>query len=564
MTEEVIARQGERPWLRHYEQGVPTTLSYPEVPLFRFLDESSERFPERPACTFFGATLTYRTLRNLADRFAAALVQLGLRPGGKVSLHLPNCPQFLIAYYGTLKAGGVVVPFNPLYTEREIALQLKDSGAEISVVLDMLYPRVAAVLGDTSVRHIIFTGVQDYLPPLLRLLYPLKARREGHWVTVPESPTVHRFKRLLERAPAQPPQVEVKPDDVAVLLYTGGTTGTPKGAMLTHRNLVANTIQSISWFTMVREGQDTTLGVLPFFHSYGMTVVMNFSVRTGGHIVLLPRFSPDDVLKAIQRYRPAYFPGVPTMYIALLNHPRISRYNLRSIKACISGAAALPMEVQRRFEEVTGGKLVEGYGLTEASPVTHCNPIFGLRKAGSIGIPFPDTEAKIVDVETGTRDLPPGEIGELVIRGPQVMKGYHNRPDETAAALRDGWLYTGDIARMDEDGYFYIVDRKKEMIITGGFNVYPREVEEVLYQHPAVKEAAAIGVPDPYKGEVVKAFVVLKEGETATAEELIEFCRQRLAPYKVPRSVEFRTELPKTLVGKILRRVLMEEERKKA
>ncbi len=548
------------PWLRFYEPGVPHTLVYPDVPIPAFLDETAARFATHPATTFFGATMSYRTLQMMADRFAASLHRLGLRAGDRVSLHLPNSPQYLIAYYGTLKAGGIVVPCNPLYVEREIAEQLIDSGAEIAVTLDLFYPRLVAVRQQTKVREVIVTGIQDYFPPLLRLLYPIKARREGHHVRIPKASDVHRFIEQLA-IPATTPTVRADPASLAVLLYTGGTTGTPKGAMLTHRNLVCNALQARSWYTKPRTGKESTLAVLPFFHSYGMTSVMNYAVSLGTRLILLPRFQVDDVLKAINRYHPTLFPGVPTIYTALINHPNIRRFALRSISACISGAAALPVEVQSRFEALTGGRLVEGYGLTEASPVTHTTPIFGVRKPGSIGIPIPDTDARIVDLESGTRTLGPGEVGELVIQGPQVMQGYWNKPEETAQTLRGGWLYTGDLARMDDDGYFFVVDRKKEMIITGGLNVYPRDVEEVLYGHPAVMEAAAIGVPDAYRGEVVKAFVVLKAGAQVTADDLIQHCRRGLAPFKVPKTVEFRTQLTKSLVGKILRRVLAEEER---
>ncbi|MDR7612346.1 MAG: long-chain fatty acid--CoA ligase [Armatimonadota bacterium] len=551
----------ERPWLRFYEPGVPPTLTYPSIPVHALLDDTAARFPDRPATVFFGATLTFRRLQDLSIRFAAGLAALGVRPGDRVSLHLPNCPQFLIAYYGALRVGAVVVPFNPLYVEREIEHQLTDSGAEVAVTLDLLYPRLEAVRSRTRVREMVITRIHDYFPPLLRALYPLRAWREGHRVRVPAGPAIRRFADLLE-AGRPAPAVAVDPAQTAVLLYTGGTTGVPKGAMLSHRNLVSNVLQARAWFTRLRPGQDTTLAVIPFFHSYGMTAAMNFSVSTGTRLVLLPRFQVDMVLQAIARYRPQIFPGVPTIYTALISHPQVRRYDLRSISACISGAAPLPVEVQTRFEELTGGRLVEGYGLTEASPVTHANPLFGTRKAGSIGIPFPDTDARILD-DAG-RTLPPGEVGELAVRGPQVMQGYWNRPDETAQVLREGWLLTGDMARMDEDGYFYIVDRKKEMIITGGLNVFPREVEEVLYTHPAVLEAAVVGTPDPYKGEVVKAFVVLRPGARATAEEIIEHCRRHLAPFKVPRAVEFRPQLPKSLIGKILRRVLAEEERARA
>lgn len=552
------------PWLRFYEPGVPPTLTYPDIPVPSLLTEAAARVPTHPATIFFGATMSYRTLQEMTDRFAAALLQRGLKPGLRVSVHLPNCPQFLIAYYGTLKAGGIVVPCSPLYVEREIAQQLVDSGAEIAVTLDMFYPRIAAVRQQTQVREVIVTGIQDYFPPLLRLLYPLRARRSGQQVLVPSTKDVHRWTDLLDSSANSAPLVRSDPSTPAVFLYTGGTTGTPKGAVLTHRNLVCNVHQIRAWYTKPRRGDESILAVLPFFHSYGMTSAMNYAVSLGTRLILLPRFQIDTVLKTINRYHPTLFPGVPTIYTAVLNHPKVQRYDLRSISACISGAAPLPVEVQSRFEALTGGRLVEGYGLTEASPVTHTTPIFGVRKQGSIGIPIPDTGARIVDAETGTRTLGPGEVGELVIQGPQVMQGYWNNPEETARTLRGGWLYTGDLAWTDEDGYFFIVDRKKEMIITGGENVFPREVEEVLYAHQAVLEAAAIGTPDPYKGEVVKAFVVLKPGAQATAAQLIEYCRTRLAPFKVPKAVEFRTELPKSLVGKILRRVLAEEDRKSA
>src|SRR2546422_304430 len=458
----------DRPWLRFYEPGVPHTLSYPRATVQSLLDDSAAQFGDRSAAVFFGAALSYRALRILVDRFAGALHRLGVQPGDRVSLHLPNCPQFLVAYYGALRAGAVVVPFNPLYVEREIEHQLIDSGAD----------------------------------------------------------------------------------------------GITKGARLSQRNVVCNVLQARAWFTGLRPGQDSTLAVIPFFHSYGMTAAMNLSISAGTRLILLPRFQVEIVLGAIAKYRPQLFPGVPTLYTAIISHPHVTAYSLRSGMACISGAAPLPVEVQTRFEHLTGGKLVEGYGLTEASPVTHANPISGLRKIGSIGVPFPDTDARIMD-GSGGRVLPPREVGELGIRGPPVIQGYWNHAAETAQILRDGWLFTGDLARMDADGFFYIVDRKKEMIITGGLNVFPREVEEVLYAHPGVLEAAAIGVRDPYRGEAVKAFVVLREGAHATADEITEHCRRNLAPYKVPRAVEFRTQLPKSIVGKILRRVLMEEERGK-
>ena len=552
-----------RPWLRFYEPGVPHTLAYPDIPVPALLDDSAARFPEHTATVFFGAAMRFRTLHRLTGRFAAALQRLGVRPGDRVALHLPNSPQFLIAYYGALRAGAAVVPFNPLYVEREIEHQLADSGAEVAVTLDLIYPRIAQVRQRTKVREIVVTSINDFFPPHLRVLYPLKARREGHLVRVPREPGIHRLTDLLGRADEAPP-ISIDSASVAVLLYTGGTTGVPKGAALTHRNLVSNVLQARAWFTQLRPGEDTVVAVIPFFHSYGMTSAMNFAVSAPARLVLLPRFQLDMVLNAIARYRPNVFPGVPTLYTAIINAPDLARYDLRSIQACISGAAPLPLEVQSRFEALTGGRLCEGYGLTEASPVTHANPIRGTRKPGSIGIPFPDTDATIVDGQTGTKTLAPGEVGELILKGPQVMEGYWHKPEETALVLRGGWLYTGDMAKMDEDGYFYIVDRKKEMIITGGLNVFPREVEEALYAHPAVMEAAAIGIPDKYRGEVVKVYVVRKPGARVTADEIIEHCKKLMAPFKVPRAVEFRDSLPKSLVGKILRRVLVEEEQAKA
>ncbi|MDR5708864.1 MAG: long-chain fatty acid--CoA ligase [Armatimonadota bacterium] len=550
-----------RPWIRFYDPGVPATLAYPDLPLGELLREAARKYGDRTAVVFFGRRISFRVLDALTDRFAVGLQRLGVRKGTPVSLHLPNCPQFVIAYYGILKAGGVVVPHNPLYTEREIAHQLRDSGAEVAITLSLMYPRVAAASRDTRVREIVYTGIHEYMPPLLRLLYPLKARREGQWVEVRRTAGVRPFGELLRDGVPQP--VRVASEDPAVYLYTGGTTGTPKAAVLTHRNLVCNCLQTAAWNSDFRPGEERALAVIPFFHSYGMTAVMNYAIWGGVTMILLPRWEPRMVLEAIRRYQPTMFHGVPTMYMALLGNPELLRYDLHSIRVCISGAMALPQEVQRRWEETTGGKLVEGYGLTEASPVTHCNPILGHRRPGSIGVPLPDTDARVVDPETG-EEVPPGEVGELVVRGPQVMQGYLNQPEETAAALREGWLFTGDMVWQDPDGFFYIVDRKKEMINVGGLKVYPREVEEVLYRHPAVQEAAAIPAPDLERGEVVKAFVVLRPGMQASAEELIAHCRRELAPYKVPRMVEFRDQLPKSLIGKVLRRVLAEEERARA
>lgn len=536
---------------------VPHQLHYPDIPLHRFLEESAKDYPNRTAIIFYGTEITYQELDDLAWRFATYLRRSGLSKGDRVALFLPNCPQFVIAFYGTLRAGGVVVTCNPLYKERELAFQLKDSAASILVALDMLYH---VALGEKKKRPtaiVLTTSVHDYLPPLLNFLAPLKGVKRIHY------PEVKDFKETIEGIQPEKTEVTINPrDDLAVIQYTGGTTGTPKGAMLTHYNLVANAVQLDAW-SYGGKGTDSVLCVLPFFHIYGLTVAMNFAVKSAATMILFPRFEAKPVLKAINRYHPNHFPGVPAMYMNLVNRSDIKKYDVSSIRRCLSGAAPLPVEILKKFETITGATLSEGYGLTEASPVTHANPLDdkSKRREGSIGLTLPDTEARIVDVVDG-RDLPVGEIGELFIRGPQVMKGYWNRTGDTSSTLRDGWLHTGDVAKMDADGYFYIVERIKDMINVSGFKAWPREIEEVLYEHPAVKEASVIGVPDSERGEVVKAFVVLQEDKASDIRgvELQEFCKQRLAAYKVPREIEFVKELPKSLIGKVLRRVLRERE----
>ncbi len=556
----------EKPWLISYEPQVPSTLEYPQRPLQANLEESARKYPGASATIFLDAKLTYGELNALSDRFAAGLQTLGVRKGDRVAIYLANCPQFVIGYYGALKAGAIVVPFNPLYAAREVEHQLCDSGAEVMLAMSRFYPIVRQVRPNTALRHVILTNIKEYFPPLTRVLFTVfRERKDGHYASISGDPSTGWFQDLLERAPGEPQPVQVVPGDTACLLYTGGTTGVPKGAELTHANLMSNAVMCKSWLYDAREGKEVTLAALPLYHSYGMTTCMNQSIYLAGAMVLIP--DPRDLaglMRNVNKHRPTLFPGVPTMYVAFNNFADIDKYDISSIRACISGAAALPVEVQKRFQELTGAHLVEGYGLSEASPVTHGNPVYGENRIGTIGLPWPDTEARIVDLETGEKELQPGEIGEMVIKGPQVMKGYWNMPQETANALRNGWLYTGDIAKMDEDGYFQIVDRKKDMIIAGGFNVYPRDVEEVLYEHPKVQEAVVAGIPDPYRGETVKAYVILKEGETATAEAIIQFCKGKMAKYKVPTAVEFRSELPKTNVGKILRRMLVEEERQKS
>jgi long-chain acyl-CoA synthetase len=554
----------EKPWLAHYPPEIPHHLEYPNKTLPDYLRETAEEFGGNDAIYFLGKTLTFREVYEQALTLANYLKQIGLQKGDRVSIMLPNCPQSVISYYGVLFAGGIVVQTNPLYTEHELEYQLNDSGATVLITLDMLYPKAAKAKANTKVKHLIITSIKDYLPTIKKWLYPFVQRKQQMIVKIEERSDQHLFSKIVARPNLTEINIKLDPaEDVALLQYTGGTTGVPKAAMLTHRNLIANTLMCAHWMYRCGKGTESILGILPFFHVYGMTTVMNLAVVQAYKMILLPRFDAETTLKTIEKLRPTLFPGAPTIYIALLNHPNLSRYDLSSIKVCISGSAPLPMEVQEKFEKVTGGKLIEGYGLTEASPVTHSNFVWdGKRVKGSIGVPWPDTEAKIISLETG-EEAKVNEIGELVVRGPQVMKGYWNQPHETENVLRDGWLYTGDVGYMDERGYFYIVDRKKDMIIASGYNIYPREVEEVLYEHPKVQEAVVVGVPHEYRGETVKAFVVLKQGEQCTEEELDQFMRSRLAAYKVPRIYEFRKELPKTAVGKILRRALLEEEMKK-
>jgi long-chain acyl-CoA synthetase len=564
VEEAKIEKPPEKPWYKFWPPGVRKHIDYPEVPLFEFLRDSAKKYPDKTAIIYFDRKITFRELDVLSDKFATALVDFGVKKGDKVAIFLPNIPQFVISYYGALKAGAIVTAISPLYKEREVEHQLNDSEAETIVVLDMLYPIVEKVWEKTKLRNVIVAGLKDYMPTFKAVLGSLLKKIPSR--KVERRANVYFFTELMARYEAKPPTVEINPrEDLAALQYTGGTTGISKGAMLTHMNLVSNAVMCKEWL-QANEAEEVVLTVLPLFHIYGMTTSMNAPIFFAGTMVMLPRFDAVAVLEAIQKYRVTVFCGAPTMYAMLLAHPDLKKYNLKSVKFCISGAAPLPPEVQKKFMEVTGGVLVEGYGLTESSPVTHANPLDKTMKTvkiGSIGIPWPDTDAKIVDIETGEKELPPGEIGELIVKGPQVMKGYWKMPEETAEVLRNGWLYTGDIGKMDEDGYFYITDRKKDLIKYKGYSVYPRELEDVLYEHPAVKLCGVIGKPDPVAGEIPKAFVVLKEGMTATEEELMKFVNEKVAPYKAIRELEIRKELPLSAVGKVLRRVLREEELKK-
>ena len=590
----------ELPWLKHYDKEVPFTLEYPEIPIFEILNKSVQNYPERTALIFFGKKITYRDLGRYVEALSNSLKRLGVEKGVKVALLLPNCPQYVITYFAVLRLGGTVVPVNPLSTERELKHIFCDAGVRVVVALDRLGARIEnvrkLVWGEGGLEkgsgqreaklleHVIYTSVADFLPFPLNLLYPLRERlsteakaavRKGirfrdllKGLTLraehlsAESSTVDQSSLASSSGKDdQKPSVDVH-RDIAVLIYTSGTTGVPKGVMLSHYALIVNASHCVVWGSI--NADDRMLAVLPLFHGFGMSVCMNAPIMAGASLVLVPRFDAGEVLKIIRRHRPTLFAGVPTMIVALINQPELKNYDLSSLRACYVGAASLPPEVKKQFEELTRSRLMEGYGLTEAVTAKCANPYRGLNKTGSIGIPFPDTVMRVVDTETGKKVLGPNEIGEIVLRSPDIMLGYYNQPESTAQAIRDGWLYTGDLGYMDEDGYFYIVERKKDMIITGGFNVYPREVEDVLYTHPAVKEACVVGAPDEYRGEAVVAFVVLREGETADEEELKNYCRQHLTPYKVPRVIEFRTDLPKSAIGKILRKELRRELQERA
>jgi long-chain acyl-CoA synthetase len=559
----------EHPWIAHYDKGVPATLNYPEAPLYHFLQESARKYPDR-ACTIFkGAAISFKEMDAITDHVAAGLADLGVKKGDRVGIFMPNTPQFVMAYFGILKAGGVVVATNPLYTPPEIAYQCKDAGVEIMFVMTNFYKTMKKAQPDTKIKTLIVTNLKEALPPVTSLLFTLaREKKMGFRIEGGLAPGDMWMKDLIASHRSAPrPPVDVTPDDTALFQYSGGTTGTSKGAVALHRNVVANTLQMKHWFVNMEDGKETLLMAIPLFHVYGMVAGMLYAIATGATMVMIPNARDiPDVLENINKYHPTTFPGVPTLYNAINNHPEVisGKINLRSIKSCISGSAPLLRETKERFEQLTGGKVFEGYGLSEAPTATHCNPLLGVNKTGSIGMPLPDVDCKVISLDDGETEMPMGEIGELVVNSPQVMKGYHNMPTETANSLRqlkDGktWLFTGDIVRMDEDGYFYIVDRKKELIKPGGFQVWPREVEEVIAAYPKVMEVGVAGIPDPYRGETVKAWIVLKPGETATPDESKAFCKEKLAPYKVPTHYEFRKELPKTTVGKILRRELVRQ-----
>ncbi|MGO9568141.1 MAG: long-chain-fatty-acid--CoA ligase [Desulfomonilaceae bacterium] len=542
-------------WLKSYHDAVPAEIAFEKITLSEALTRTAERFPNNPALLFQGTTVSFQKLDDMVSRFASALVALGARPGDKVALLLPNLVQMVVATYGTLRAGAVAVMNNPLYTDRELEHQYNDSGSKYLVSLDVLVPRMINLRQKTGIKKIVSCHIRDYLPFPLKQLFPFV--KKGMHLKTPAAPDVFEFTDLIKNYGPMPNPPKLEWESTAVLLYTGGTTGVSKGVELTHANLSCNVQQSAAWFPDFDPGGEIVVGCLPFFHSFGMTSAMNIGIYHGYADVLIPKPEPKPILEAIHKHKATYMPAVPTLYNGMINFPELKNYSLTSLKGCFSGGAPLPMETLRSFEKLTGAQICEGYGLTETSPVTHINPYGATTKPGTIGIPVSNTDAKLVDVDDYNKEITtPGVPGELCLKGPQIMKGYINRPDETAITLRDGWLLTGDIAIVDEEGYFTIVDRKKDMIISGGFNIYPRDVDEVLFAHPKVLEGCAIGVPDAYSGERIKAYVVLKEGETATAEEIIDYCKENLVKYKVPKYVEFVTDLPKSAVGKILRKEL--------
>ncbi len=556
--------EAPRPWTKFYGPDTPLNFEPQAMAVQDYLAQAARNTPERKAIVFQNWSMTYAELDRVSGVMAANLRRLGLRPGTRVAILLPNLPQTLISFFAVLKAGGTLVMMNPLYMEKELRDQITDSGAEFLITMDLLWAKVKDLRKQMRLKKILITSIADALAFPLSQLYRINAWKQKMGKDVPYGDgDIMPWKEAVKGQETHAHIVSDPRQEVAMLQYTGGTTGVPKGVMLTHYNLTANVQQCLAMLPELKTKHHTLLAVLPFFHIFGLTVCINLSVALAVTIIPFPRLVVDDLLKAIQKFKPTIFPAVPAIFMAMLQHKKLKEYRLSSIDYCISGSAPLPVEVMAQFEQITNAEIIEGYGLTEASPVTHFNPLHGKRKAGSIGIPMPGTEAAIVNMEGGAVSVPTGKLGELVIRGPQVMLGYWNRPDETASAVRNTWLYTGDIAYMDEDGFYFIMDRKKDLIISGGYNIYPRDVDEVLYEHPKVKEAVAVGIPHPTRGEIVKAFIVPKQGEKIEPSEIIAFCNQRLAKYKVPRRVEFREELPKTLVGKVLRRALRQEEMEK-
>jgi long-chain acyl-CoA synthetase len=551
-----------KPWLKSYEKGVPESINYEELTMLDYLEKSAKDFPDDTAMVFVGCRLTYRQFKDQVDRFATCLTDFGIKKGDAVSILLPNSIPCVVAYYSILKIGAIAVMNNPLYSDPELEHQFNDSGSKVLITLDALGNRMIALRPKTKIKQIVYMGIGDFLNPIKRFLG--KKLKKFPFADVKAAPDVYRWMDCLAKYQPNPPQVKLTFDDIAIYQYTGGTTGVSKGVILTHGNLSKQVQQIAAWSpTFKRGGKQSMLGALPYFHVFGLSTTMNNCVRYGWNQILIPRPQPEPLLEAIRTYKPTFTPLVPTMYIGMLNHPDLKKTDMSCIKGAFSGSAPLPVEVIQKFQKLTGAYISEGFGMTETCPVTHMNPFNGKQKVGSVGLPCSDTLARIVDLEDGVTDMPVGKPGELIVKGPQVMRGYKGKPEETANVLKDGWMYTGDIATMDEEGYFYIVDRKKDMIISGGYNVYPRDIDEVYYGNPKVAECCSIGIPDAKRGENVKLFVVLKEGQTATSQEMIEYGKAQLAAYKLPSEVEFRKDLPKTTVGKILRKELRAEELKK-
>lgn len=554
-----------RVWHDRYDEGVPRQLDYPEVPLFHFLEESARRFPEKPCTIFKGAQISYQEMNNLTDRLAAGLVDLGVQKGDRVGILIPNTPQFVMAYFAVLKAGGVVAATNPMYTEREIKHQANDSGMKLMIVMSNYYEKLKNVQPETGIKQLVVTNIKESLPGFTALLFTLLKEKPGGFRVRLRDNDLWMPEVIARYQSEDRPALEIGPEDMAIFQYSGGTTGIPKAAIGLHKNLVANTIQILHWITSADQGEEVVLMAIPLYHVYGMVAGMNYGLASASTLVMVPDPRDlKDLLGNLEKYKTTIFPAVPALYNAINNYQpvRDGKYDLSAIKACISGSAPLMRETKETFEELTGGVVFEGYGLSEAPTATHCNPNLGENRTGSIGLPFPDVDARIIDLDDEVTELPPGQIGELVIKAPQVFKGYHNMPTETRNALRDGWLYTGDIGRMDDEGYFYLVDRKKEVIKPGGFQVWPREVEEIIQDHPAIQEAAVAGVPDPHRGETVKAWLVPASGEKVDLDDLKKWCGERMAKYKIPTEFEIRDQLPRTHVGKLLRRELVKEHTK--
>lgn len=551
-----------RPWLKHYGKGVPANIAYEEVCVHEFLARSIKKFPDHTGFIFMGYKITYRNFDTMVNRVAGSLYEMGIRQGDVVAILLPNMIQTAAAYYAVLKLGGIVQMNNPLYTDRELAYQFNDSKAKILITLDLLAGRMIQLRKETTVKKIIYTSIGDYLPGIKSVLFNLVGKKKGMKADVPSSEGVFKWLDIVkEEKPFK--KADVKIDDVAVYQYTGGTTGQAKGAVLTHRNLSSMVQMYDAWFPGFKPAEEVVISAPPIFHILGMSAALNFPVLKAWTAVMIPKPQAKELLEATRKYRPSICSMVPTMYVGMLQHPDLKKTDMSCYKVLSSGASSLPVEVMKQFHELTGAHINEGFGMTETSPQTHLNPYGGMHKPGSIGLPYPDTDVRIVDLETGLEDVAVGKEGEMIFRGPQVTSGYLEKPDETAIAIRDGWLYSGDIAYMDEDGYFFIVDRKKDIILSSGYNVYPREIEEILYEHPKIQKAAAIGIPDVKRGEKIKVFIVPNEGDVVDVDEVMHYCEQKLAKYKLPSEIEIRSSLPETNVGKILKKELRKEEEEK-